>query len=137
MANKLYLIRGIPGCGKSTLAKQIKKIDTIHLEADQYFVVNGEYNFDGMKIGAAHEWCQRETDSGLFYKQDVIVSNTFTTIKELKPYFLIAKKYGIVPTVITCQTVFGNVHGVPEEVLENMKKRFCYDISSLFELLKE
>ena len=36
---KLILLRGIPGCGKSTLAKSL---GGIHIEADQYFMEDGE-----------------------------------------------------------------------------------------------
>jgi hypothetical protein len=61
------------------------------------------------------------------------VSNTFTTKKELQPYFDIAKEYGIIPTVILCQNSFGSVHNVPEETLKRMADRFEYDIGELYE----
>jgi hypothetical protein len=102
-----------------------------------FFMRDGVYHFDGMQIGAAHEWCQRQTDESLFYKQDTIVSNTFTTIKELKPYFEIAKSHNIVPQVILCQGNFGSIHGVPDQVIDNMRKRFVYDLTPLFQLLGE
>jgi len=53
---KLTLIRGLPGSGKSTLAR---KLDAIHIEADQFFIQqNGVYLFNPKKLKAAHEWCQ-------------------------------------------------------------------------------
>ena len=135
---QLILIRGIPGSGKSTLAKQLKfalgSQITIHLEADMYFMKDGVYEFDVDKLHAAHQWCQRETDNALFYKQDVIVSNTFTTIKELKPYFEIAKSHSIIPIMYTCNNRFQNVHNVPEENLQRMRDRFVHDISQLYEV---
>ena len=54
----LYLLRGLPGSGKSTLAKSI---GGIHIEADQYFMEDGEYKFDGSKIKLAHNYCQSQT----------------------------------------------------------------------------
>ena len=39
----LYIVRGVPGSGKSTFAKSI---GGIHIEADQFFMENGKYNFD-------------------------------------------------------------------------------------------
>jgi predicted kinase len=136
----LTIIRGVPGSGKSTLAKKLQKamgtMTTDHFEADQFFIVDGVYKYDGMKIGAAHEWCQKQVDDALFYKRDVIVSNTFTTIKEMKAYFEMAKTHGVVPQVIHCQNEYGSVHGVPEAVMGKMRERFTYDLSSLYGILK-
>lgn len=127
---KLFLIRGMPGSGKSTLAKFLAKN---HFEADQYFYsFDGNYEFDATKLFAAHMWCQNRTRDILLLGYDVAVSNTFTTNKELKPYFDIAAEIGIVPTVILCQNQFDNIHDVPQETLDRMKQRFTYDISSLF-----
>lgn len=127
---KLILVRGLPGSGKSTIAKQL---DGIHLEADQYFMIDGEYQFDVYKLRQAHEWCQSETRLHLRRGFDVVVSNTFTTIKELRPYFEIAQEFGIVPNVIVAQGDFGSVHAVPEETLARMRARFAYDISELYD----
>lgn len=132
----LIIVRGIPGSGKSTLAQKIKTIAQEHLEADMYFNIDGQYKFDASKLGAAHGWCQSECDYFLSYKTDVIVSNTFTTIKEMKPYFEMAKKYGAQVQVITVESTFKNVHNVPEEVLAKQKARFATDLSSLWEILK-
>ena len=134
---QLILIRGIPGSGKSTLAKHLKSAlgsqITVHLEADMFFMKDDVYEFDVNKLHAAHQWCQTETDNALFYKQDVIVSNTFTTIKELKPYFEIARYHGIIPIVYTCNNMFKNVHNVPEENMKRMRERFKPDLSELYE----
>lgn len=97
---------------------------------------DGVYNFDIGRIGMAHEWCQRQVFQCLENNENVAVSNTFTTIRELKPYFEMARLFNIVPTVITCQNQFKNVHDVPVETMEKMKNRFVWDISALFEELK-
>lgn len=129
----LVLIRGLPGSGKSTIAKSFSD-DFVHLETDMFWYdANGNYNFDISRIKEAHEWCQRVTHKNLEVGFDTIVSNTFTTKKELKPYFDIAKEFGIVPNVILCQNQWQNVHNVPQEALDRMKARFEYDISELFE----
>ena len=132
----LTLIRGIPGSGKSTLAKLIAQssLNAVHLEADMYFSQDGEYKFDASKLHQAHSWCMTETIQALNRGRDVIVSNTFTTIKELRPYFEFAKTFaaGTVPRVILAQNQFTNVHGVPEEKLAQMRARFVYDLTPLF-----
>lgn len=133
---KLYLIRGIPGSGKSTLAKTIGNgilSNWSHYEADMFFIKNGVYEFDHSKIKQAHEWCQEQTKEDLARGFTVIVSNTFTTIKELTPYFDIALLYGVMPTVITCNSNWGNIHNVPADTLSKMKERFQHDISPLIE----
>lgn len=136
----LILVRGIPGSGKSTLAKGLvelyEKYGTglvYHYEADIYFMdKHGNYNFDVAKLYHAHKWCQDKTREGLEHGDTVIVSNTFTTKKELKPYFDMAKEFGIVPVVYLAQNQFNNVHNVPADKLQAMRDRFQYDISELF-----
>jgi len=130
---RLILIRGLPGSGKSTMAKSFSD-DYVRLETDMFWYdVDGNYNFDISRIKEAHEWCQMETRKYFgVYGGDVIVSNTFTTKKELQPYFDLAKEFDIVPNVILCQNQWDNVHNVPQEALDRMKARFEYDISELF-----
>jgi predicted kinase len=133
---KLYLIRGLPGSGKSTLAKTICEgiqSNSVHLEADMYHIVDGVYKFDYAKLKDAHEWCLKETEESLSKGYTVVVSNTFTTTRELNPYFDIALLYGTMPTVITCNSMWGNIHNVPEDTLVKMKARFQHDISHLVE----
>ena len=127
---KLLLIRGLPGSGKSTLAKNLIGWYG-HLETDQFW--GKDYAFDVTKLGEAHKWCQDETRKLLTRGFSPVVSNTFTTKKELQPYFDIAKEFGIIPTVILCQNSFGSVHNVPEETLKRMADRFEYDIGDLYE----
>lgn len=134
--NTLILVRGTPGSGKSTLAKWISVDSTVlHFEADMFFVdrETGEYKFDGMRIGEAHEWCQSITKQSLSEGYNVVVSNTFTRLKEMRPYFEMAKELNIVPTVYVAQGGFKNVHGVPDHVLDNMRKRFEYDVTPLYD----
>jgi len=57
---ELFLLRGLPGSGKSTLAKSL---GGINIEADQYFMVDGEYKFDSSKIKLAHNYCQSQTQA--------------------------------------------------------------------------
>ncbi len=122
----LTLIRGLPGSGKSTLAYNLAA-DACHLEADMFFIGwDGSYNFLPERIGEAHAWCQQQTVDMLSNGLDVVVSNTFTTERELRPYFEIAKRHNALIAVYLAQNSFQNVHGVPPEVLVKMRKRFDY-----------
>lgn len=134
----MTICRGLPGSGKTTIAKQLLYHARVagrkcnHYEADMYFMRDGVYQFDMNNLADAHDWCRSSVEDCMQEGCDAIVSNTFTTIRELRPYFEIAKEFGVVPNVILCQSNFGSVHNVPPETLEKMRKRFVYDLSPLF-----
>lgn len=126
---ELFLLRGLPGSGKTTLAKSI---DGIIIEADQYFMENGEYKFDGSKIKLAHRYCQSQTeawmkvDSPQVNVSKIIVSNTFTQEWEMEHYYKLAETYGYKVYSIIVENRHGgvNVHGVPEDKVQQMRERF-------------
>ena len=128
----LTLIRGLPGSGKSTLAKRLLASGTCmdrHFEADMYFTNEiGEYHFDPLLLSDAHEWCQKMTEDALSNGCNVIVSNTFTTRRELQPYLDMAHNFGIEPNIILMQGDYGSIHGVPDHTIRRMRERFQYDI---------
>jgi len=126
---ELILLRGLPGAGKSTFAKSL---DGIHIEADQFFMVDGEYRFDASKLKEAHNNCLTRVKSYMYIYSDkdtaekIIVSNTFTQEWEMQSYFDIAEKYGYRVYSIIVENRHGSksVHDVPAEKLEQMKNRF-------------
>lgn len=86
---EVILIRGLPGSGKSTLAKSV---DGLHLESDQYWGPN--YEFDIARLPDAHADCfgryLRALNDGI---ERIVVSNTFTQRWEISPYILAAAIY--------------------------------------------
>lgn len=116
---KLVILRGLPGSGKTTLAKQM--YPSLHVEADMFFQRNGTYQYSPKRIKEAHTWCQSIVRFGLGFGADVVVSNTFTTLKEIEPYLHMTWDK---LEVIKCVGEFGSVHGVPEETLAKMKARW-------------
>jgi predicted kinase len=135
MEKILYIVRGIPGSGKSTFAKMLVGEDFLVCEADKYFIdkETGEYNFDFTKIKEAHKFCQDTVESYMkdslvndqFYRE-IAVSNTFTQEWEMRPYFELAKNYGYKVFSVIVENRHGgtNQHEVPEEVLTKMRERF-------------
>jgi predicted kinase len=128
----LYLLRGLPGAGKSTLANQI---GGTHFEADMYFInENGEYIFNGADIKKAHQWCQSQVELAMIQNHitygldssDIVVSNTFTQGWEMEPYYKLAETYGYRVFSLIVENRHGgeNIHGAPENKIEEMRVRF-------------
>lgn len=126
MEKHLFLLRGLPGAGKTTLAILI---GGLHLEADMYFVnTDGNYDFDATKLKYAHDWCKSKVEKGMtdLNQSRIIVSNTFTQEWEMQPYYDLAKEHGYKVYSLIVENRHGGVneHGVPEDKLEIMKQRF-------------
>jgi predicted kinase len=122
----LYIVRGVPGSGKSTFAQSL---DCPVFEADQYFIDSetGEYKFDGSKIKLAHNWCKLRVEQSMEDDfQKIAVSNTFTQEWEMDAYYELAKQYGYRVFSLIVENRHGGVneHDVPEDKLELMKNRF-------------
>jgi predicted kinase len=119
----LYLLRGLPGAGKSTLANQLSPNIC---EADMYFMRNDEYQFDMNLLPAAHMWCRTKCESHMMdTAPTIVVSNTLTSEKELAPYIELAQKYGYQIISLIVENRHGNksVHDVPDETLDRMEVR--------------
>ena len=125
----LYIVRGIPGSGKSTFAKSL---GGTHFEADMFFMKDGVYKFDVSKIKDAHKWCQDSVNTAMILNntsglnEPIVVSNTFTQEWEMKPYFEMADQYDYRVFSIVVENRHGgmNERGVPEDKIEQMKNRF-------------
>ena len=134
----LYIVRGLPGSGKSTFAKKLVGDDFLVCEADKYFSdAEGNYNFDVTKLKDAHKWCHDRVETYMKdslvndqWYREIAVSNTFTQEWEMQPYFELAKKYDYTVFVTIVENYHGgkNVHGVPDDKLEVMRNRFEFKL---------
>ena len=135
MEKTLYIVRGVPGSGKTTFAKRLVNNDFLICEADKYFIdkSTGDYKFDPTKIKEAHKWCQNVVETYMkdnqlnenFYRE-IVVSNTFTMEWEMEFYYELAKKYNYDVFSIIVENRHGgkNSHGVPDDKIQIMRDRF-------------
>lgn len=117
----LYIVRGLPGSGKSTLAKSLPGQ---HVEADMFRYRDGKYVYDPADPSMCHAKCQLAINSILESGLNAVVTNTFTTMWEMEYYL----KLGYPFTVITVEGNHGNIHDVPQSVIDVMRDRwepFC------------
>lgn len=128
---KLTLIRGVPGSGKTTYAKDVLKKDP--READNFFVkYSGNplvktYEFNRDLLEYAHSWCLSNTTLYLFKGFDTVVCNTFVRPWEIQKYLDLVSKFEggtVTVEIIHVQGNFTSTHDVPDEKVEEMKRRF-------------
>jgi predicted kinase len=120
----LYIIRGLPGSGKTTLARKLADVVT---EADHFMInAHGEYEFDPTKLRECHEHCRSVAEAALANGAIVAVSNTFSRRWELQPYISLAQSLNIPYQIITVQghPSWKNIHNVPDHTIQRMKARW-------------
>jgi predicted kinase len=121
----LYIIRGLPGSGKSTWARTQLHIKPF--EADDFFMIDGVYRYQADMVPRAHEFCQRRCEAAMRRGQEVIaVANTFTRKWEYSRYLELAEKYDYEVVVHTCKGQYKNIHNVPDDAIAKMRERFEY-----------
>jgi predicted kinase len=132
MSRELLILRGLPGGGKSTVAKSILEgsSSVIVCSADDYFMVDGRYEFDPARLGKAHQACIMSADRSMANGYAlVVIDNTNIKKEHYLPYIKMAEKYGYTVTVRTIGSVDPSVvstyhkrqvHGVPEETIRRM-----------------
>lgn len=122
----LILIRGLPGAGKTTLASELFK-GFKAVAADDFMVdKDGNYKFDPNLLHYAHSKCMATAKEYIEKGVDVVVHNTFTTEREMQPYFDMAAELGVPVATIIVENRHGSksVHGVPEATIDKMRARF-------------
>lgn len=88
---KLYLIRGLPGSGKTTFAKSL---GIFHVEQDMRLIRDGKYTWSKDSIAQAVDFCRTAAKFAMLEGIDLVVSNTFTRLFEMEFYLGIANRLG-------------------------------------------
>jgi len=119
--SQLILVRGIPGSGKSSLAKTY---DCFHLEADMFVTRDGKYQWKPETVKQSHEFIGELAERIMETGADLVISNTFTRVSEMQKYLDLAEDFCYEVTVLRCENRFKNEHGVSQEILDKMASRF-------------
>ena len=121
----LVLVRGCPGSGKSTIARDIESdLGFSHYENDMFFMKDGKYCFDEKKVKDAANWCYHNISKALFDGKNAVVANVFVTRASVKRYKDLAAQCGAEFIVFRLNSSFGDVHSVPKSVYNSMKENF-------------
>jgi len=123
----VYIISGVPGCGKSTIAKQIAGETGVVCEADAFhYTKDGVYDWKPENVKSSHEKCflkfKNAIDDGV---EIVINSNTNTTVKEWANYndYAIENGYTVFKMIVENFHNNDSIHSVPQETRNAMADR--------------
>ncbi|XP_077615036.1 NEDD4-binding protein 2 isoform X3 [Crocuta crocuta] len=132
----LVLLRGLPGSGKSFLARTLQEDNPsgVILSTDDYFYINGQYQFDVKYLGEAHEWNQNRAKEAFEKKvSPIIIDNTNLQAWEMKPYVSLSQKHKYKVLFREPDTWWKfkpkelarrNIHGVSKEKITRMLEHY-------------
>jgi predicted kinase len=135
---KVFILRGLPGSGKTTWIKNNLLPDAVVCSADHFHMVDGVYRYDPANAGKAHAACLRKyLENTLGWPlvhgprpNHLTVDNTNCTIAEIAPYAALATAYDVPFEVVhvhctVAEAVARNVHGVPDGTILDMARRLA------------
>ncbi|NWW03638.1 N4BP2 protein, partial [Oreocharis arfaki] len=143
----LVLLRGVPGSGKSYLARNLLEDNPggIILSTDDYFYKHGQYHYDPDCLGEAHDWNRKRAKEAFEMRiSPIIIDNTNIQAWEMKPYVTLAQqfKYKVMFREPDTWWKFKpkelerrNIHGVSKEKIKRMLERYerCLTVRTILD----
>lgn len=125
----LIILRGLPGSGKTTLAKLLSGETWPVFSIDDYFTdpVTQAYHFRFEDNHLAYKACEAGTEQAMKAQSEkIFLHNTFTLAWEIEPYFKLAALHGYQVFVATVENYHGNKnrHEVSDEQLKKMAEKY-------------
>lgn len=131
-------MRGLPGSGKSFLAKQITqryRCSNIVCSADHYFMLqDGKYSHEQTKLGEAHKYCQETCKKAMVIeKKHIVIDNCNIQRFEIQNYFNLAKANNYLTLIVEPQTSWkfdikvlaaNNIHRCSPDYIEGKKSQY-------------
>lgn len=117
----LYLIRGIAGTGKTTLADTLTPWNVAADMCPGLYDKDGNYSRDLQ--GYSHRWCYEQVEKWMQGgKSKIAVHNTFVLNRYIEPYEKLALMHGYRFQVVHCEGEHGSIHNVPEEMMQRWRE---------------
>ena len=131
--HSIVLLRGLPGSGKSSLARLLSENGKHPVfSVDDFFTDElGNYKFDHLKNHLAYDLCRNNTEQAMIKSTEkIFVDNTFTLDWEMEPYFKLASEHNYRIYVVTVENYHGekNIHGITEEQVEKMRSKYRFKL---------
>jgi hypothetical protein len=124
----LWIYRGLPGSGKSTIAARVAKAKQCeYFETDMwlYEFEDQDYYWTPERLSVAIDKCHAAVTQQMMDSEDAIVTGVFRKYSAIKGYIELAQEYNYNVVVIEQRGFdYGNIHDVPKDSLEAMKKNF-------------
>jgi hypothetical protein len=129
MNNKVVIMSGVSGSGKSTYAERLlNETQGVKVSADHFFTwSDGSYHFDASQLIRAHGDCfRRFIGFCQTHVSCIVVDNTNINVEHISPYVLGGQAYLYQVEVITLMPQYNdlpafqarNVHGVPLDTIQ-------------------
>lgn len=130
MNKNVYIMSGISGAGKSTYVNNNRGPNSVVCSADDFFINNGEYQFNANMLGIAHAACFNKYINALADDSvdEVWVDNTSLNVAEAARYVESARNADINFVIIElcvneAVAHARNVHNVPATTISRQFKK--------------